>query len=331
MQEIYNKNSDVLEDLLGIGEVDRGLEKKKRKAEDIDSLDMHEVRDAVNKRMGWVDSNHVELSGLGEDASELLDDIESREESDEFQHNKNRDAIDSADYDQLRELVDVYQKIIPRLVINEKILRPTAIQMFDMLDLQQLRHDESKVLEKIQEFESGRENRIKEHIDHVKKMMQANNQELTGAINELEAAVQGMNQSVARLLEGADVQLDTDRVARQVREQVVADVKEDIRDLVRQEMNDGSGSGSGSSGSSTDVGGDRGSSDGEDLAPGMPPVEDIHKKYNVSMNRAEIARLYFGDNDLNQQEIANKVGVAATQVSKFKKTQRFEEIKEDLG
>lgn len=180
---------------------------------------------AVDRRVADASSLHRESLKLKQKISSRLETKEEMVADTAVYDDYIREDPEAREYiDNLLALIDLYQQQMDNLVPANMILYPTVEQLAEVVDEQQLRHDESFVLEHTTTVVEQMKESFEDTLESVRQSHETANDEMVNRVDRLlerhtrlaenQAQLQdGMTQMAALLQEFAD-SIDTARTKR---------------------------------------------------------------------------------------------------------------------
>ena len=153
---------DVTQKILNETELSQSDQQRKSTAETLEDerLTPQKLEKQYSRRLSELDSLEREMDSEFERVQKITDAIEEREEEEDFQRNKRKNAVDTEDYDRVRTALDrALEQFVPKLVLRDQIQFPTMEQLRSLVDRQQWAHDGERIIEQTQQIaETHREN-----------------------------------------------------------------------------------------------------------------------------------------------------------------------------
>lgn len=189
---LFDDSKDVTEKILENQDLDQAAEDMKSRAEAKldDDVNKYNLRDVLQKRRSHASQVEDSASTKLDLALETYEDIENLQESDRFQRNLDRNAVDADTVETLLEDLRHYRQAVSRLAILLKIYKDQDEILSDAIDIQQMRHDESKVMnltkDYIKESQSQFQQMGNEIVEEVEQMNKDLLDEVTDSVEDLQ-------------------------------------------------------------------------------------------------------------------------------------------------
>lgn len=176
-----DSGKDVTEKILENQDLDKAAEdmKSRAEAELDDDVNKYNLQDVLQKRRSHASQVEDAASTKLHMALDTYEDIEEVRNSQQFQRNMKRNAVGSDTVEALLEDLRHYRQAVSRLGILLKIYKDQDEIISDAIDIQQMRHDESKLMSLTKDY-------VKESQRQFQKMSNEVIDEVTGSIENLE-------------------------------------------------------------------------------------------------------------------------------------------------
>ncbi|QIB75378.1 hypothetical protein G3I44_14405 [Halogeometricum borinquense] len=272
---------------------------------DIEKMDEERlVAQKLNKqfprRESSIDSLEREASTVFEQILNIKDAIDEREDSDEFQHDYNGNAVDSDDYDRVRTALDkALEQLVPKLGMQNEISYITMMDIKDLVDTQQFANDMSTVREEIREQTKVRQDNIDTITDIFQKAVNSQTGSVERALTSLEQTMGSIRDRDEYFLRMLEV-LESDEATDAERDQLKEDLKEKIEELQAAEE---------------ELEALRGERSGEELRS----LEELADEYDLNDQKRRIIALKREDASIEPADIAKDdyITVSADSVNNY--------------
>ncbi|WP_049937250.1 hypothetical protein [Haloplanus natans] len=206
-----DKDDEITDKILENQDLDKAAKDLKSKTEselDQGSVNKYNLRDILDRRRSHASQIEDSASTKADLALEKAEDVESRWKEDSFEENLRRNAVDAEDAKKMRKAIRDYRQLVSRLALALKVYKDQDDLLSDAIDLQQMRQDESKVMEMTKEYVSESQNQfqnmsrevvdeVTDSVEDLEKELSENHIELSENMKEaaeaLESAAQEMS------------------------------------------------------------------------------------------------------------------------------------------
>jgi len=171
-----------------------------------------------SRRLSELDSLEREMDSEYEKIEKILAAINEREDEDEFERNHRKNAVDSDDYDRVRQALDrMREQFVPKLVLRDQLEFPTMMQLRDLVDRQQWAHDGERIVEQTQDIAEMFGDRTETLLEMQRDFQQQQTEKIVTAVEQVQqqqVAVQELLDVVIRVQDAvAAVDADSDELA----------------------------------------------------------------------------------------------------------------------
>jgi len=171
-----------------------------------------------SRRLSELDSLEREMDSEYEKIEKILAAINEREDEDEFERNHRKNAVDSDDYDRVRQALDrMREQFVSKLVLRDQLEFPTMMQLRDLVDRQQWAHDGERIVEQTQDIAEMFGDRTETLLEMQRDFQQQQTEKIVTAVEQVQqqqVAVQELLDVVIRVQDAvAAVDADSDELA----------------------------------------------------------------------------------------------------------------------
>lgn len=216
-----DKDNEITDKILENQDLDKAAKDLKSKTEselDQGSVNKYNLRDILDRRRSHASQIEDSASTKADLALEKYEDLEQRRKEEDFQTNLDRNAVDVDDWEDALEVIRHYRQLVSRLALALKVYKDQDDLLSDAIDLQQMRQDESKVMEMTKKYVNESQNKFqtmsRDMVDEITESVESLEEELTEnhievsknmkeAAEALESAAQEINSPQRRQAPGS--------------------------------------------------------------------------------------------------------------------------------
>lgn len=188
-----DKDDEITDKILENQDLDKAAKDLKSKTEselDQGSVNKYNLRDILDRRRSHASQIEDAASTKADLALEKYEDLEQRRKEEDFQTNLDRNAVDVDDWKDALEVNRHYRQLVSRLALALKVYKDQDDLLSDAIDLQQMRQDESKVMEMTKEYVNESQNQFqtmsRDMVDEITESVESLEEELSE--NHVEAS-----------------------------------------------------------------------------------------------------------------------------------------------
>lgn len=209
-----DKDGEITDKILENQNLDKAAKDLKSKTEselDQGSVTKYNLRDILDRRRSHASQIEDSASTKADLALEKYEDLEQRRKEEDFQTNLDRNAVDVDDWEDALEVNRHYRQLVSRLALALKVYKDQDDLLSDAIDLQQMRQDESKVMEMTKEYVNESQNQFqtmsRDMVDEITESVESLEEELS----ENHVEVSENMKEAAEALESAAGQINAPR------------------------------------------------------------------------------------------------------------------------
>ncbi|WP_276273557.1 hypothetical protein [Haloarcula litorea] len=207
-----DEDDEITDKILEKQDLDKAAKDLKSKTEselDQGSVNKYNLRDILDRRRSHASQIEDAASTKADLALEKYEDLEQRRKEEDFQTNLDRNAVDVDDWEDALEVNRHYRQLVSRLALALKVYKDQDDLLSDAIDLQQMRQDESKVMEMTKKYVNESQNQFqtmsRDMVDEITESVESLEEELT----ENHVEVSKNMKEAAEALESAAGQINT--------------------------------------------------------------------------------------------------------------------------
>jgi len=211
---------DLMQKILNETELSQTDQQRQSTAETLEDerLTPQKLEKQFSRRLSELDSLEREMDSEYEKIEKILAAINEREDEDEFERNHRKNAVDSDDYDRVRQALDrMREQFVPKLVLRDQLEFPTMMQLRDLVDRQQWAHDGERIVEQTQDIAEMFGDRTETLLEMQRDFQQQQTEKIVTAVEQVQqqqVAVQELLDVVIRVQDAvAAVDADSDELA----------------------------------------------------------------------------------------------------------------------
>lgn len=211
---------DLMQKILNETELSQTDQQRQSTAETLEDerLTPQKLEKQFSRRLSELDSLEREMDSEYEKIEKILAAINEREDEDEFERNHRKNAVDSGDYDRVRQALDrMREQFVPKLVLRDQLEFPTMMQLRDLVDRQQWAHDGERIVEQTQDIAEMFGDRTETLLEMQRDFQQQQTEKIVTAVEQVQqqqVAVQELLDVVIRVQDAvAAVDADSDELA----------------------------------------------------------------------------------------------------------------------
>jgi len=211
---------DLMQKILNETELSQTDQQRQSTAETLEDerLTPQKLEKQFSRRLSELDSLEREMDSEYEKIEKILAAINEREDEDEFERNHRKNAVDSDDYDRVRQALDrMREQFVSKLVLRDQLEFPTMMQLRDLVDRQQWAHDGERIVEQTQDIAEMFGDRTETLLEMQRDFQQQQTEKIVTAVEQVQqqqVAVQELLDVVIRVQDAvAAVDADSDELA----------------------------------------------------------------------------------------------------------------------
>lgn len=187
-----------------ISQTDQALEQRMEEAKEINKGIDHKEYNSYKTK---IDSMSEELDRpLDEKRNKVknkFNDLQERKKDGELGNNL-RDGmlVDSEDFEQAWEIIELYRNILPRFVIKSAAYEAMSDQQDLLIDISKLAHDESRVkemMDQLLEMHEDQMKKITENFEDQMKYMKRRVEQKETSVNDISEATKSLSEAMEQL------------------------------------------------------------------------------------------------------------------------------------
>lgn len=198
-----------IEELAEIAEIHNPNRATQDELDEARSLEKNHLRNAdsisaqIKQRLSDVGSLNRAIVKVKPDIKECLEMKEEMLEDEAVYQDYIRDDPDAREYvDNLLELIKLYQELVDNFTPANMMLFPMVEQLEDVVDEQQLRHDESFVLQHTKEVVQDMKESFQDSLQSLKQSHESTNDELLNRFDRVLDRYSQVSDNQAKLQQG---------------------------------------------------------------------------------------------------------------------------------